>query len=143
MSFPQHVQGYGGLEPEPATAVAAGQEGQGIGRVNLRQREPYNRLTPAQAERLDWLQEELAEAIQAVAKIKRHGYESRDPTKTGALTNRRDLEIELGQVLRAVQLLGAKEELSQLRIMEAYFMTTGSRYMHHQGDYSDAHPAQS
>lgn len=95
-------------------------------------RTPFNALSPAQAERLDWLQEELAEAIQAIAKIKRHGYESRDPTKTGSLTNRRDLEIELGQVMRAVQLLTAKEELSQLRIMEAFFMTTGSRYMHHQ-----------
>lgn len=65
-----------------------------------------NRLTPAQAERLAVVAEELGEAIQAIGKILRHGYESTDPTKDGGnLTNRAMLERELGDIEAAVWLL--------------------------------------
>ncbi len=39
----------------------------------------FNRLTPAEAERLAMLAEEAAEVIQIVGKILRHGYASYHP----------------------------------------------------------------
>jgi hypothetical protein len=39
----------------------------------------FNRLTPAEAERLALLLEELGEAQQIIGKILRHGYESYHP----------------------------------------------------------------
>lgn len=40
----------------------------------------FNKLTPAETERLSMLAEECAEVIQVVGKILRHGYESSNPT---------------------------------------------------------------
>ena len=53
-----------------------------------------NELTPAESERLALLSEEMGEAIQAIGKILRHGYESTGP-KT-IVRNRTSLEKELG-----------------------------------------------
>lgn len=58
----------------------------------------FNGLTDAEAERLGILAEECAEVIQAVGKILRHGYETGHPTKPEGLTNRQQLELELGDV---------------------------------------------
>ena len=47
--------------------------------------EHFNKLTPAEDERLAMLAEECAEVIQIVSKIQRHGYDSwhpDDPLKT-------------------------------------------------------------
>lgn len=63
------------------------------------------RLTKAEDERLSILVEEMGEALQVVGKIKRHGFESWDPTKTAKVTNRRLLEKELGDVKHAVDML--------------------------------------
>lgn len=54
--------------------------------------QPFNRLTPAEAERLALLAEECGEAIQAIGKILRHGYESNHPEFTE--TNRTQLPDE-------------------------------------------------
>ncbi len=56
----------------------------------------FNKLTPAEAERLDVLAEECAEIIQVVAKIKRHGYESANPLIADSETNRQALAREIG-----------------------------------------------
>lgn len=71
----------------------------------------FNRLNPAQHERLAILSEELGEAQQAIGKILRHGYESCDPTLTvpedeRPPTNRENLEKELGDVVFSINLLG-------------------------------------
>lgn len=63
----------------------------------------FNDLTPAEAERLACLAEEMGEAIHIIGKILRHGYESYNPNdmlEMGAATprNRRLLENELGHV---------------------------------------------
>lgn len=50
----------------------------------------FNGLTPGQTERLVILSEELAESIQAVAKIMRHGYQSTNHGRL-ALTNKQHL----------------------------------------------------
>lgn len=62
---------------------------------------PHNQLTPAQAERLDYLQEKLSEAITATAKVKRHGYSG----------NRIRLTEALGWVVAAVNLLDLGGEI--------------------------------
>ena len=85
-------------------------------------------LNPAQAERLFYLLEELGEAQQAIGKILRHGYESRDPTKATptyddnrggqdcwrntSATNRETLARELGDVQRAINMLLEANDVS-------------------------------
>lgn len=56
----------------------------------------FNDLTNAETERLDMLAEECAEVIQAISKIKRHGWNSRHPD--GGPTNREQLFRELRDV---------------------------------------------
>jgi hypothetical protein len=58
--------------------------------------ENYNKLTPAETERLSMLAEEAAEIIQIVGKILRHGYDSYHPDDPEMTSNRRLLcgEIE-------------------------------------------------
>lgn len=67
----------------------------------------FNRLTPAEAERLAMLAEEAAEVVQVVGKILRHGYASWHPDNP-QLDNRALLMNELAD-LRAVELMMAIE----------------------------------
>jgi NTP pyrophosphatase (non-canonical NTP hydrolase) len=62
----------------------------------------FNELTPAEAERLAVLLEELGETSQAIGKILRHGYASRNPLEPHSLTNREALERELGDIQYAI-----------------------------------------
>jgi len=64
-----------------------------------------NELTDAEIERLAVLLEEMGEAQQAIGKILRHGYESYNPVVNTGMTNRRELERELGDVRLAIQML--------------------------------------
>jgi len=52
----------------------------------------FNGLTPEQDERLALLLEELAEAIVAIGKIQRHGYDSYNPDVDDHPGNREQLE---------------------------------------------------
>ncbi len=70
-------------------------------------------LSSAQLERLALLSEELGEAVQAIGKIMRHGYESRYPFAEAAKTNRQDLEKELGDVLAAIEILTRSRDLDE------------------------------
>ena len=63
----------------------------------------FNGLTPEEDERLSLLAEECSEVIQAVMKIKRHGYDSHHPR--GGPDNRRHLEKELGHLRLATCLM--------------------------------------
>ena len=58
----------------------------------------YNKLTPAETERLACLAEECAEVIQAVGKILRHGYEEFNLTLQKRMENRLELEKEMGDL---------------------------------------------
>jgi NTP pyrophosphatase (non-canonical NTP hydrolase) len=62
-------------------------------------------LTEAQLERLDLLQEECGEIIQAVSKIRRFGYDNTHPKKPEGPTNKEHLETELGGLAAVVNLL--------------------------------------
>lgn len=88
----------------------------------------FNQLTPAEAERLAYLLEELGEAQQAIGKILRHGYESTHPA--GGPTNRVLLENELGDIVKALILM--KSDLNLTRIWSSQPGPKLFRYLHHQ-----------
>jgi len=93
-----------------------------------------NGLTPAQAERLYLLLEEMGEALQMVGKTLRHGYESTHPA--GDITNRRLLEKELGDVRHAMVRLCETGDLNKEEIHKYADQKrlTVRRYLHHQPD---------
>lgn len=94
----------------------------------------FNELSPAQVERLYYLSEELAESIQAVQKILRHGYESKNPSKVNSPTNRQHLEEELGQVIIAIGLLIETDDIDEVEMIlhgEKKVKELG-QWMHHQ-----------
>lgn len=66
----------------------------------------FNKLSPAEAERLALLMEECSEVQQVIGKILRHGYASHHPKdrKARPTTNRQYLEKELGDVMAAMGL---------------------------------------
>jgi NTP pyrophosphatase (non-canonical NTP hydrolase) len=93
----------------------------------------FNRLTPAEAERLALLSEEMGEAIQVIGKILRHGYESHHPG--GGPTNRELLEKEIGDVRAAVVMMNEANDISSIAIdrHEILKMVNVRKYLHHQG----------
>ena len=58
----------------------------------------FNKLTPAETERLACLAEECGEVIQAVGKILRHGYADYSPLDPTHTDNRKKLQKELGDL---------------------------------------------
>lgn len=92
----------------------------------------FNQLSPAEAERLALLAEELGECTQAIGKILRHGYESRPPN--GGPTNREALEKEVADVLLATKLLLTAGDMDQIRVTthECMKAKVVRQYLHHQ-----------
>ena len=95
---------------------------------------PFNALSPAEAERLALLMEEMGEAVQVIGKILRHGYGSRHPE--GDYTNRELLEKEMGHVQHALNRMITVQDLRMSSIVkwEIDKQKTVRRYLHHQGD---------
>lgn len=94
--------------------------------------EHYNKLTPAEAERLVCLIEECGEVIQAASKILRHGYNSYDPTNPNHGGNRSDLYRELVDVIGNINLMLDKGDFSGPIYLDATMKKF--RYMHHQDE---------
>lgn len=94
----------------------------------------FNKLTPAEAERLALLAEECGEVIRAIGKILRHGYDSYHPLDPNGPSNRLDLERELGNVQHAVDRLVASKDLSRRAINHnaKKKAETVTNYLHHQ-----------
>lgn len=93
----------------------------------------FNGLSPAQAERLAYLIEELAEAQQAACKVLRHGYNSYHPTDAQHPGNRRELENELCDVLGAIQRMADARDVQPWSLADARgAIEKSNRYMHHQ-----------
>lgn len=92
----------------------------------------FNKLTPAELERLSILSEELSEAGHVIGKILRHGYESHHPD--GGASNRELLEKELGDVRYATLLLSANRDVRQTQINWYADKKSESipQYLHHQ-----------
>lgn len=77
------------------------------------------------------LSEEMGEAIQAIGKVLRHGYDSRHPD--GGPTNKESLERECGDVRHAMIRLCASGDLDKQRIHDCADIKakTVSKYLHH------------
>ena len=95
--------------------------------------EHFNKLTPAKAERLSMLAEELSEAIQITMKIMRHGYESYNPNDPEFTSNDRLLTHEIADVLAVLQMMEKDfDQPSQSTIQNA--RERKLRYAHHQNE---------
>jgi len=95
---------------------------------------PFNNLSPAQAERLDLVTEEMGEVLHAIGKIKRHGYNSFNPNDILSNSNKQNLEEKLGHLLYAINLLSLYGEVWQSRIDDYQYCreNTIKQWMHHQ-----------
>ena len=96
--------------------------------------EHFNKLTPAEAERLAILAEECGEVIQAVGKILRHGYASCHPADVDLrLDNRNTLEKEIGDIQSAIAMMREAGDISEtnIAVSESKKRITVVRYMHH------------
>ncbi|OYD65982.1 UNVERIFIED_ORG: hypothetical protein BDU10_8634 [Burkholderia sp. CF145] len=102
--------------------------------MSIHETHHFNRLNEAEHERLALLAEELAEAIHAIGKILRHGYESRNPLMPKGPTNRDWLEQEVAHVLVAARLMFDAGDIRRVACAEHEQDKQESlhRYMHHQ-----------
>lgn len=97
--------------------------------------EHFNKLTPAEDERLAMLAEECAEVIQIISKIQRHGYESWHPDDPREMTNRVMLRREITDIAAVVSYMtdiGEIEAITIVNIKDAWKRKL--RYSHHQED---------
>jgi NTP pyrophosphatase (non-canonical NTP hydrolase) len=94
----------------------------------------FNKLSPAEHERLALLSEEASEVIKAVSKILRHGYNCYNPDDEEAGTNRQQLERELGDLQAAMRRIMRANDVDPVNISarEKEKIKSGA-YLHHQG----------
>ena len=93
--------------------------------------EHFNRLSPAEDERLALLTEECGEVLQIIGKIQRHGYESSWPE--GGPTNRERLSRELGDLLFTIAFLQDQGDISS-NILGEYVIRKAeklNKWFHH------------
>jgi hypothetical protein len=93
----------------------------------------FSQLNPAEQERLTLLYEEASEVIKEVAKIQRHGFESRNPDNPMANTNRQNLAIEIGQLQFIINVLKERGDVDGKLVdhvaKERHLSI--NRYLHH------------
>lgn len=91
-----------------------------------------NNLSPAEVERLALAAEEMGEAIQVICKILRHGLHNTHPES--GVKNQALLEMELGDVLYAIDLLRLSGDVSAARVASGKEAKRirGRQYLHHQ-----------
>lgn len=96
--------------------------------------ESFNKLTPAEDERLAILLEELGESIQCIGKIQRHSYEGFHPEFPEQGSNRDRLMEELGHVQAAIQLMCHAHDLEDFKIgiHKHNKLINVRKYLHHQ-----------
>lgn len=80
--------------------------------------EHFNKLTPAELERLAILAEECGEVIQVVNKVIRHGYEDYSPFDETKTTNRSNLEKEIGDLTFIVDFMNEHTDINLLNSMK-------------------------
>lgn len=94
----------------------------------------FNKLTPAETERLAILMEECAEVQQVIGKILRHGYDSVKPSTDE--TNQQVLERELGDLLVAYGLIADSGDIDVESVQNQIYIKTKQhkekKYTHHQ-----------
>ena len=96
--------------------------------------EHFNELTPAEAERLALLLEEMGEAQQIIGKILRHGYYSFHPKDETETANAALLAKEIGDVQAALKMMFDAKDISKDLVNEskAVKLKNVKRYLHHQ-----------
>lgn len=96
--------------------------------------EPFNCLAHDEAERLALLAEECAETIQIVGKILRHGYHSTHPDNPDGPCNTDMLEIELGHIEAAKELMFNSADIARtpITIEKRKKLKKVKIYLHHQ-----------
>ena len=96
--------------------------------------ENFNKLTPAQTERLAKLAEECGEVVHVIGKILRHGYDSSNPDDGTYKDNRDQLEAELGDLSAAIRWMIEAGDFSCSSYAEYYnwAVERGMAYAHHQ-----------
>lgn len=98
----------------------------------------FNKLTPAEAERLAMLAEECGEVIQVIGKILRHGYDSYHPDQAATpphlrFTNRQALAQELCDVLGVASAICRWDHVRGTSLQDASLAWGNKlRYAHHQ-----------
>lgn len=92
----------------------------------------FNNLTPAEAERLALLLEELGEVQQVIGKILRHGYASAHPNSPD-VTNRELLQNEIGDVCAAFQIMDDAGDIEEFEISRRKLDKLGrvGKWLHH------------
>lgn len=94
----------------------------------------FNKLTPAQAERLAMLAEECGEVVQMVGKILRHGLDSFNPAEP-AISNRLLLTRELVDLEAVIRALVASGDIYDPRGQDVRGAWQKKlRFAHHQED---------
>jgi len=97
--------------------------------------EHFNKLTPAEDERLAMLAEECAEVIQIVSKIQRHGYDSRHPADPLKTTNRAMLRKEVADIAAVTASMLSHSDFEAFTEMDVKVAWRKKlRYAHHQED---------
>jgi NTP pyrophosphatase (non-canonical NTP hydrolase) len=93
----------------------------------------FNKLTPAEAERLALLAEECGELVLAIGKVLRHGYDSRNPHDLTHIDNRYDVATECGDVLAAIQILRDSGDVSSSTVNRSHLEKLDEvwKWMHH------------
>jgi hypothetical protein len=94
----------------------------------------FNKLTPAQTERLAILVEECGEVIQIGMKILRHGYRSYHPDDLEKISNQSLLSVEIGHVKQAIQCMMRNEDISPYitQLSSERKEESIKKYLHHQ-----------
>lgn len=92
------------------------------------------RLSAAEDERLTNLEEECAEVIAAICKVKRHGWKAKDGTTGRIYNNRADVEKELGDLIATVRLAvaGRDVDCDSINARTPIKLAQLARYTHHQ-----------
>lgn len=93
----------------------------------------FNKLSPAELERLALLAEEMGETQQIIGKILRHGYMSYHP-QSPTVPNRMLLENEVGHVLCAIQFLLNADDIDEVSVEDSkrHKSVRVHEYLHHQ-----------
>jgi NTP pyrophosphatase (non-canonical NTP hydrolase) len=87
----------------------------------------FQKPNAAERERIDLMQEECAEVIQILSKIKRFGF---DDTKPGQpLTNRERLEEELGHVLNMFEMMVRRGDVEPDMVEQSKTTKAANIYM--------------
>lgn len=94
----------------------------------------FNKLSPAELERLAIAAEECAESIQIIGKIVRHGYDSTHPDNEDGPDNRDMLQEELAHVMTAIGLMieGGDIDREEMIAESAQKVIRMQSFCHHQ-----------